>query len=128
MTPEEIPEYIDGLPNICGSEELVNQARNRPGASYLPGSGIDFERIRSAFSVALHMHQPLIPAGGGDLHTAALISNLKDMMDNPGIGDNHNAPVFQWCYKRMGAFIPQLVHEGKNPRVMLDYSASCCMA
>ena len=122
MTPQEIPEYIDGLPNICGSEELVNQARNRPGASYLPGSGIDFERIRSAFSIALHMHQPLIPAGGGDLHTAALISNLKDMMDNPGIGDNHNAPVFQWCYKRMGAFIPQLVHEGKNPRVMLDYS------
>ena len=122
MTTQEIPEYINGLPNICGSEDLVNQARNRSGAIYLPESGIDFERIRSAFSIALHMHQPLIPAGGGDLQTAALISNLKHMMDNPGTGDNHNAPVFRWCYKRMGAFIPQLVHEGKNPRVMLDYS------
>ena len=122
MTRQELPEYIDGLPNICGSEDLVSQARNRSGAIYLPESGIDFERIRSAFSIALHMHQPLIPAGGGDLHTAALISNLQHMMDNPGVGDNHNASVFRWCYKRMGTFIPQLVHEGKNPRVMLDYS------
>ena len=54
------------------------------------------------------MHQPLIPAGGGDLHTAAVISNLKYMMDNPGIGDNHNAAGVRWCYKRMGEFIPQL--------------------
>ena len=70
------------------------------------------------------MHQPLIPAGGGDLRTAAIISNLKNMMDNQGIGDNHNAPVFHWCYKRMGEFIPQLVQEGKEPRVMLDYSGT----
>ena len=70
------------------------------------------------------MHQPLIPAGGGDLHTAEIISNLKHMMDNPGIGDNHNASVFHWCYKRMGEFIPQLVDEGKQPRVMLDYSGT----
>jgi hypothetical protein len=70
------------------------------------------------------MHQPLIPAGGGDLRTAAIISNLKYMMDNQGIGDNHNAPVFLWCYQRMGEFIPQLVEEGKNPRVMLDYSGT----
>ena len=45
-------------------------------------------------------------------------------MDNPGIGDNHNASVFHWCYKRMGEFIPQLVEEGKQPRVMLDYSGT----
>jgi hypothetical protein len=44
------------------------------------------------------------------------------MMDNQQIGDNHNAPLFQWCYKRMGEFIPQLIHEGKEPRVMLEYS------
>jgi len=122
MTDQEISEFCNGLPNICGSENLVNQARKRSGPIYLSESGIDFGRIRSAFSIALHMHQPLIPAGGGDLQTAAVISNLKYMMDNPGIGDNHNAPVFRWCYKRMGEFIPQLVHEGKNPRVMLDYS------
>ena len=70
------------------------------------------------------MHQPLIPAGGGNLATAEIISNLKHMMDNPGIGDNHNASVFHWCYKRMGEFIPQLVDEGKQPRVMLEYSGT----
>ena len=91
---------------------------------FLPESGIDFGRIKSAFAIALHMHQPLIPAGGGNLATAEIISNLKHMMDNPGIGDNHNASVFHWCYKRMGEFIPQLVDEGKQPRVMLEYSGT----
>ena len=44
------------------------------------------------------------------------------MMRNPGSGDNHNATVFADCYGRMGDIIPELVREGKNPRVMLDYS------
>ena len=70
------------------------------------------------------MHQPLIPAGGSDLRTAAIISNLKHMMDHQGTGDNHNAPVFVRCYKRMGEFIPQLMDEGKEPRVMLEYSGT----
>ena len=86
--------------------------------------GFNLIQIRSAAAIALHMHQPLIPAGGDDLHPAAIISNLKYMMDNPGIGDNHNAAVFHWCYKRMGEFIPQLISEGKEPRVMLDYSGT----
>jgi hypothetical protein len=68
------------------------------------------------------MHQPLIPAGGDILQTASVISNLKHMMDHPEMGDNHNAPVFHLCYKRMGDFIPQLVRTGKQPRVMFDYS------
>ena len=78
-----------------------------------------------AFAIALHMHQPLIPAGGNDLGSAAIISNLKHMMDNQGIGDNHNAPVFLWCYRRMGELIPQLIGEGKQPRVrgMMMYRA-----
>ena len=46
------------------------------------------------------------------------------MMDHPNEGDNHNASVFHWCYKRMGEFIPPLVAEGKQPRVMLDYSGT----
>ena len=117
-----LPETIEGLPNISGSENLIAEAMLRSGPYYLPESEIEFERVRSAFSNALHMHQPLIPAGGSDLRTAAVISNLKYMMDNPQIGDNHNAPVFHWCYKRMGDFIPQLGQEGKNPKVMLDYS------
>jgi hypothetical protein len=122
MVVNAVAEYIGGLPNICGSEEQIAAAMGRSGPFYLNESGIDFGRIRSAFSIALHMHQPLIPAGGDDLRTAAVVSNLKYMMDHQGTGDNHNAPVFRWCYKRMGEFIPQLIHEGRNPRVMLDYS------
>ncbi len=122
----QLPEYVDGLPNICGAESLVEEAlragRDRP--VFLPESRVDFGRIRSACAVALHMHQPLIPAGGGDLHSAAIISNLKYMMDNQGIGDNYNAPVFHWCYKRIGEFVPQLIQEGREPRVMLEYSGT----
>lgn len=117
-----LPEYVDGLPNLCGAEDRVAAATRRTDRIYLPESGIDFARLKSAFAVALHMHQPLIPAGGQDLRMATVISHLKYMMDNPQIGDNHNAPIFHWCYKRMGEFIPTLVHEGKQPRVMLDYS------
>jgi hypothetical protein len=122
----ELPEYIEGLPNLSGSETVVQdsvrRAKDRP--VYLPESRIDFGRINSAVAIALHMHQPLIPAGGANLQTADIISNLKYMMDNPGIGDNHNASVFHWCYKRMGEFIPQLVAEGRQPRVMLEYSGT----
>jgi hypothetical protein len=122
MSENTLSETVEGLPNICGSEHLVARAMARTGPFYLPHSGIDFGKARSAFAIALHMHQPLIPAGGDSLRTAAVISNLQHMMDNPGIGDNHNAPVFAWCYKRMGELIPRLAGEGKQPRVMLDYS------
>ncbi len=122
----ELPEYVQGLPNISGSESLVAQTlRDSAGKPvFLPESRIDFGSIRSAYAVALHMHQPLIPAGGSDLQTAEIISNLQYMMEHPDIGDNHNASVFHWCYKRMGEFVPQLIHEGKEPRVMLEYSGT----
>ncbi len=122
----ELPETIDGVPNISGAEDLIERAlAERAGEPvFLPESRIDFAHIRSGFASALHMHQPLIPAGGDDLHTAALISNLQYMMEHPDIGDNHNASVFNWCYKRMGEFIPALVGEGKEPRVMLEYSGT----
>jgi hypothetical protein len=120
-----IGELVHGVPNLCGHEDLVAEAMARPGPHYLPESGIDFDNIRAAVAIALHMHQPLIPAGPGkDLRDARIISNLKYMMDHPHVGDNHNAPVFHWCYKRMGEFIPQLVREHKQPRVMLDYSGT----
>lgn len=120
----QLPEYIAGLPNISGAEQQVEDAlrKGRGQPVFLNEGGIDFSRLRSAYAIALHMHQPLIPAGGGDLRTAEIISNLKYMMDNQGVGDNHNASVFHWCYKRMGEFIPQLIDEGKEPRVMLEYS------
>jgi len=122
----ELPEYIEHLPNICGEEQRLDSViqANRAKPVYLAESRVDFGRIRSACAIALHMHQPLIPAGGGELATAEIISNLKCMMDHPRIGDNHNASVFHWCYKRMGEFIPQLLNEGKQPRVMLEYSGT----
>jgi hypothetical protein len=121
-----IPEYIDRLPMIAGREADLEKAIRAAASTevFRPENKISFGRIKAACAIALHMHQPLIPAGGSDLRTADIISNLKYMMDNPGIGDNHNAPVFVWCYKRMGEFIPQLIDEGKEPRVMLEYSGT----
>ena len=122
----ELPEYVDGLPNLCGSEHLVEAAiaagRHRPVLR--DETSVDIAGIDSAFAVALHMHQPLIPAGGPDLRTAAVVSNLQWMLEHPELGDNHNAAVFRWCYKRMGEFIPRLLAEGSQPRIMLEYSGT----
>lgn len=122
----ELQENIQGIPNISGSENIVEKAikDGKNKTVFKQESRFDFGSINSACAIALHMHQPLIPAGGGDIRTAEIISNLKYMMDNQGIGDNHNASVFEWCYKRMGEFIPQLIAEGKEPRVMLEYSGT----
>ncbi|MFO7759998.1 MAG: glycosyl hydrolase family 57 [Thermodesulfobacteriota bacterium] len=122
----QLPEYIDGIPNISGYEETINKAvrEKKDENVYLPASRIDFSGIKSAYANALHMHQPLIPAGGDDLKTAALINNLQYMMEHQDIGDNHNAPVMEWCYRRMGEFIPQLTDEGRDPRIMLEYSGT----
>ncbi|MEM9656875.1 MAG: glycosyl hydrolase family 57, partial [Planctomycetota bacterium] len=122
MQTAELPEYVAELPNLCGNERLIAETANSRQPAYLPESRIDFNAIRSGFANALHMQQPLIPAGGDDLSSAEVISNLQYMMENQQIGDNHNAPVFHWCYKRIGEFIPQLVDEGKQPRIMLEYS------
>lgn len=114
------PEYDDGLPNVCGQEPLIAEAiaagRRRP--VYPDQRGL--AAAGAAFAIALHMHQPLIPAGDG----GAIISNLAWMMGHQDTGDNHNAPVFVWCYQRMGGFVRELVDEGRAPRVMLDYSGT----
>jgi glycosyl hydrolase family 57 len=122
----DIAEYVDGLLNISGSEGQIEQAIRaiRTDLAFLPPGTSGFGEVSSAFAIALHMHQPLIPAGGPEQRTAAVISNLQWMLDNPGIGDNHNAPAFLWCYKRMGEFLPQLLGEGFQPRVMLEYSGT----
>ena len=113
------------LPVLTGhDEDLASLIAQRSAQIYLPESTINFNAITSAAAIALHMHQPLIPAGGTDLASAEVISNLQYMMEHQDIGDNHNAPVFHWCYKRMAEFIPQLVQEGKEPRVMLEYSGT----
>jgi hypothetical protein len=121
-----LPEYVDDLPNLSGSEDRLEHAladaQDRP--VFLGQSPIAFDRIRGACAIALHMHQPLTPSGGDELRTAALIGNLQTMAEHPGIGDNHNAPAFRRCYARMGEFVPQLLREGKEPRVMLEYSGT----
>lgn len=116
------PVSADALPDLCGQEALVAHTMATTASVFLPDSDLDFASLRSAFAIALHMHQPLIPAGGGDLHQASIISNLQHMLEHPEIPDAHNATVFRWCYQRMGELIPQLLAEGKSPRVMLDYS------
>jgi len=121
-----LPEYINGTLNLAGSEKQIEKAIRAAAKKPIYGSDstVDFGHIKAACAIALHMHQPLIPAGGGDLKTAEIICNLKDMWDNQHIGDNYNAPAFAWCYKRIGEFIPQLIGEGKQPRAMLEYSGT----
>ena len=69
----------DGLPDICGPEKALLEALCTDGkhSKLSTQSPTDFTRIRSGFAVALHMHQPLIPAGGEELKTAEIISNLQ---------------------------------------------------
>lgn len=120
-----LPQTIDGLPNICGAESRIADAVAAGAAqpAFLHDSGIDFAHVRSAFAIALHMHQPLIPCGD-DLRTSEIASNLKQMLERGNDEHRHNAQQFIWCYKRMGEFLPQLVEQGRQPRVMLDYSGT----
>ena len=74
------------------------------------------------------MQQPLIPAGGPDLRSADIISNLDQMFRNQGIGDNHNAGVFAECYARIGDLIAALVHEGRSRASCSTTPASCSTA
>ena len=107
-------------PTLSGREAAIQQrvCHARPVA--LPHSNLALSSIRSAFACALHMHQPTIPAGAG----GALISHLQWMLEHPGEGDNHNAEPFAHCYRRLADLIPQLIAEGCNPRIMLDYSGN----
>jgi hypothetical protein len=119
---QPIAEMVNGLPNISGAESQVEAVTRNRSPVYLHETNLRLDRLRAVFAIALHMQQPLIPAGGGDVRHADIISNLDHMFRNPGTGDNHNAGVFADCYGRMGDIIPELVHQGRNPRVMLDYS------
>jgi hypothetical protein len=122
MICQPLSEIVDGLPNFCGAEARVEEVTSRRTPVFLPETNLRFDRLQATFAIALHMHQPLIPASTDDLATADLVSNLDWMTRHPGIGDNYNAIVFAECYGRMGDMIPALAHEGRNPRVMLDYS------
>ena len=115
-----LSEIIDDLPNICGWEKEVLTVVNHNEPIFLPTTNLKLADINAVFTIALHMHQPTIPAG----NNGALISNLQYMFTHQQEGDNHNATPFANCYSRMGDFIPELVAQGCNPRVMLDYSGN----
>lgn len=116
----------NNLPAFCGFEnEIAVELQKEKNRKLFPEINKSLNRtIRSAAAVALHMHQPLIPASGDELSSAALISNLQHMFNHPNEGDNHNAPAFLHCYKRMGDIIPALIAKGQSPRILLDYSGS----
>ncbi len=122
----DLPATVDGLPNLCGAEPLIERtlaaAPAWPNVDAAAQAG--FAARPAAAAVALHMHQPLTPSGGADLRSAALIGNLQTMLEHPGIGDNHNAPVFRQCYRRFADIVPMLLAEGHAPRVMLEYSGT----
>ncbi len=109
-----------GKPNICGWEAEISALVQHDEPIFLPHTNLSLDKITAGFACALHMHQPTIPAGPN----GEPISNLQHMFENPGMGDNHNASTFAWCYSRMGDWIPELVAAGCNPRIMLDYSGN----
>lgn len=117
---QTIPSTRNGLPNICGAEGAIADITRPTHPIYQPHSNLDLDQIQAAFACALHMHQPTIPAGAD----GGLIGNLQHMFEHPQEGDNHNAGVFADCYGRMGRFIPELIDQGCNPRIMLDYSGN----
>ncbi|MEB3180504.1 MAG: glycosyl hydrolase family 57 [Nostocaceae cyanobacterium] len=115
-----LPELKSGLPNICGWEGEIESLVNHQEPVFLHRTNLNLENMTAGFACALHMHQPTIPRGvNGELQ-----SNLQYMFEHPHSGDNHNAEPFAWCYSRMGDFIPELITQGCNPRIMLDYSGN----
>ncbi|MEB3256224.1 MAG: glycosyl hydrolase family 57 [Synechococcaceae cyanobacterium] len=111
---------LHSLPPIAGREAELAALRRDGGPVFLPRTNRQLAAIDSAFACALHMHQPTIPAGAD----GALISHLQFMLEHPHEGDNHNAEPFLRCYGRMAELIPQLIAEGADPRVMLDFSGT----
>jgi len=111
---------LKDCPAISGREPELLQQVNQASDHWNESSNIKFDQLKAGYACALHMHQPTIPAGS----EGELISHLQHMFNHPGEGDNHNAEPFAQCYKRLADIIPNLVKEGCNPRIMLDYSGN----
>ena len=114
------PVSNPSLPPIAGREAEILALVQQQQPVFLPTTNLQLEQLRSGFACALHMHQPTIPAGVN----GELISHLQYMVEHPGDGDNHNAEAFAHCYRRLAEILPQLIAEGANPRIMLDYSGN----
>ncbi|UCG34100.1 MAG: hypothetical protein JSU68_05580 [Phycisphaerales bacterium] len=113
----------DGLPSISGSDEDINSATtDRPAA--LPGDDVNINMVQSAFALALHMHQPMIPAGAEELHVAPLISNVQHMLGRERESERRRAEHYLECYGRIAELIRGALAAGGRPRIMLDYSGT----
>ena len=112
--------YDQTLPTLCGWESSIQEVVQFDQPVFLDKSNLTLKNLSAGFAIALHMHQPTIPAGP----EGQLIGHLQYMFEHHYEGDNHNAGPFAYCYARMGDFIPELVHQGCNPRIMLDYSGN----
>ncbi len=110
----------NSIPPISGEESRILSLVNQTNKLNPVNTKFNVEKIQSTFACALHMHQPTIPAG----KNGRLISHLEYMYENISEGDNHNAEAFSECYKRLAEIIPELIKEGYNPRIMLDYSGN----
>lgn len=117
---DQIPVLIDGLPPLAGWEDTLKTVTHGSEPVALGQTNLRLQDVSAAFAIALHMHQPTIPAGAN----GELINHLQHMFEHPYDGDNHNAGPFAYCYARLGDFIPELIEQGCNPRVMLDYSGT----
>ena len=111
---------LNDCPAISGRESELLQQVNQASDNWKESSDIKFDQLKAGYACALHMHQPTIPAGS----EGELISHLQYMFNHSGEGDNHNAEPFAQCYKRLADIIPNLIKEGCNPRIMLDYSGN----
>jgi hypothetical protein len=117
---DQIPALIDGMPPLAGWEDTLKTVTHTSKPVALSQTNLRLRDVSAAFAIALHMHQPTIPAGAN----GELINHLQHMFEHPYDGDNHNAGTFAYCYARLGDFIPELIEQGCNPRVMLDYSGT----
>ena len=108
------------FPPICGNEFAINKLVNSEKNSRESNNKSNLDKINSGFACALHMHQPTIPAG----ENGELISHLQYMFEHISEGDNHNAEAFAQCYKRLAEIIPNLIDEGYDPKIMIDYSGN----
>jgi hypothetical protein len=98
LSAVQLPDRTDGVPNVSRAEEVVAQAL--PGSEWppLPGtreSGDPFAGIRAAWAIALHAHQPPIPAVWRSCTPPSPIGNLQYMLEHPDLGENHNIRVFR---------------------------------
>ncbi|KZR85890.1 glycosyl hydrolase family 57 [Synechococcus sp. MIT S9504] len=107
-------------PAICGREQELRTLMQKSSRNWPSSTECNLQDLKSGFACALHMHQPTVPAGPN----GALISHLQYMLEHPDEGDNHNAEPFAQCYRRMADLIPELIQEGCDPRIMLDYSGN----